>query len=177
MATFGMGDDDFRMVDANIDNLKLQPRYAKENEQDVNASNHCFLERKLNDGSIWVYDTSMGLVFDRDLYYLMENPQITKVNEKQAVLDYFEYQEIRNSNPDNDKYALPLILPSFELMAERPSIYRRALKKEIAAFKDRIHYDEICSEIEEDMRHKGFTEDDSEFLKMMRVLFKGDNNG
>ena len=43
------------------------------------------------DGTTWVYDTSVGLVFEKSLYYKMQNPKITKVNNRSTTLKFLYY--------------------------------------------------------------------------------------
>ena len=160
LVTLGFSDDDFRVVDADIDGIKLNPKYIDKNRenQDPHYASHCFAERTKSDGTTWVYDTSMGLVIEKDLYYKMENPQITKINSKQETLNFCEYQDIKNSNINKDKYVLPLILPNIEYIASISSgIYHEELRQEIDLFKEKLDYDGICTEIQEDMIAKGFT--------------------
>ncbi len=159
----GFEDDEFKIVDADIDGIALNPiiidKYNKaiENGNSWNHyANHCFVERTKKDGTTWVYDTSIGLVFEKNLYYELQNPIITKINDKQATLDYFEYQDVKNADIEKDKYVIPLILPNIEAAAEYDDDwYSQALKEEIKRFKKEINYDAIVKEIEEDMKRKG----------------------
>lgn len=71
LITLGFGDDDFHVVDADIDSLKLNPKCIDEyryNNLSEHYANHCFAERTTADGITWVYDTSLGLVFEKGLY-------------------------------------------------------------------------------------------------------------
>jgi len=165
LACFGMGDDDFRMVDANIDGLALNPVYIDEFNKIVekcgkvigNYKNHCFVERTKKDGTVWVYDTTLGIVCEKNLYYKIENPEITKINDKQRVLDYFEYQAIKNANIEKDKEILPITFPNIEAMAVVDNgVYKDILKYEIELFKKRIGYDSIVSKMEEDMKKEEY---------------------
>lgn len=143
LITFGFEDDDFRLVDADIDAITLAPRNIGRKQK--HYGNHCFAERTKKDGTTWVYDTTAGLVFERKLYYMMQRPKITKINNKQTILDYIEYQDIKNANIERDKYAVPLILPNIETIANsRTEMYEKALKGEITRFKQEINYDGIC---------------------------------
>ena len=163
LACFGMGDDDFKMVDANIDGLALNPVYIDEYNKILskfgkvigNYKNHCFVERTKQDGTVWVYDTTIGFVCEKNLYYKMENPEITKINEKHSVLDYFEYQDIKNADIEKDKYILPITIPNIEMIASvDDGMYKDILKYEIELFKEKIGYDDIVREVEEDMKEK-----------------------
>ena len=160
LITLGFGEDDFQVVDADIDSLKLNPQFIDEcryNNLSENYPNHCFAERIMNDGTTWVYDTSVGLVFEKNLYYKMQNPKITKVNNRSTTLKFLYYDFQRDSDIERDKYALPLILPNIEAcMHPTQPFYLEQLKKEIEILKTEIGYDSVCKEIEEDMKRKGY---------------------
>ena len=152
LITFGFGDDDFNLVDGDIDGITLNPKYGSRRKE-KHFSNHCFVERTKKDGTTWVYDTSSGLVFEKKLYYAIQRPKITKINSKQATLNYIEYQEIKNANPERDKYVLPIIIPQIEAMANSGTeMYEKDLKEEIERFKQEINYEGIIEEIEQDMK-------------------------
>lgn len=160
LITFGFGDDNFQLVDADIDGIRLRPDYVDEAKRrgDPHFSNHCFAERTKKDGSVWVYDTTAGLVFEKRLYYMMERPRITKVNSKQDTMDYIEYQDIKNADPSRDRYSARMLLHFYEEIIGREGeneIYAEVLKEEIARFKREIDYDGLCQEIDEDMRRLG----------------------
>lgn len=117
LITLGFGNDDFQVVDADIDSLKLNPQFIDEyryNNLSEYYPNHCFAERTTSDGITWVYDTSVGLVFEKSLYYKMQNPKITKVNNRSTTLKFLYYDFQRDSDIERDKYELPLILPNIE---------------------------------------------------------------
>jgi len=160
LVTLGFGDDDFNLVDADIDGITLNPKHIDEfkDTNDIHYGNHCFVERTKSDGSVWVYDTSLGLVIEKKLYYLMERPRITKINSREDTINFCEYQDIKNADIKKDKYALPLIMPNIEAIAKKSEgIYSEFLKKEIELFKQRIGYGDICDEIEEEMKKRGYT--------------------
>jgi len=155
LITFGFGDDDFRLVDADIDSITFQPRYVDKyrNSNDIHYGNHCFAERTTKDGITWVYDTTAGLVFEKDLYYKLQNPKITTINDKNAIKNYIEYQSIKNANIEQDKYILPMIMPHIEASVEKAlPFYQSMVRDEIERFKKEINYDEIDRAIKEDMR-------------------------
>lgn len=161
LISLGFEDDDFQLIYADIDGIALNPEIIDEvsqcPERSPHYSRHCIAERKKKDGTTWIYDTSHGLVFEKSLYHRIERPRITKINSKEATLEYFEYQSIKNSNIEADKYMIPLILPNIErVAAENQDFYTEVLKREIEIFKQEIGYDQICKEIEIDMIAKGF---------------------
>lgn len=156
----GFGDDNFQVVDADIDSLGLNPKYIDEYKSGVTGehfANHCFAERITKDGTTWVYDTSVGLVFEKNLYYQLENPKITKINDRETTLEFLYYDFQRDSDIEKDKYALPLILPNIEgCLVPTQSYYLEQLKQEVEILKREMNYDSICKEIHEDMKAKGF---------------------
>ena len=88
-------DSDYKIVTADINMLKLNPYYL-EQFQGVNDkpwANHCFLEETKKDGTTWVYDTSSGLIFEKTLYYQMQNPKITTINDKEDFTEDFDFKE------------------------------------------------------------------------------------
>jgi len=158
--TLGFGDDDFQVVDADIDSIRFNPEYIKEYKEGKlgeDYANHCYAERTDANGVVWVYDASIGLVIEKGLYERMERPRVTKVNDKASTLAYLDYDFLRDADFERDKYALPMIIPNIEakLIPVNPC-YRKRLKRELELFKERIHYDDVCREIHEDMKAKGF---------------------
>ena len=142
-------DTDFQLVTASIDGLSLNPEYQEKLKNNKAIAYHRFLERKLKNGTTWVYDTSEGLVFEKYLYYKMHNPQIKKVNNRENTRGYIEFQEIKNSNLEQDKNILPLIIPNIEEIIDKTeSIYDDVLREEVKRFKEQIGYDELIKKYE-----------------------------
>ena len=159
LVTLGFNDDDFQVIDADINSLRLNPKYIDEyrtGNKSEHFANHCFAERILKDGTTLVYDTSLGLVFEKKLYYKLENPKITKINDKETTLKFLYYDFQKDSNIERDKYALPFILPIIEkhLVPTQP-FYLELLKQEIAILKQEVGYNDIYQKIHEDMKSKG----------------------
>ena len=157
LITLGFGDDDFKIINADVDSIRLRPAEIEKYGNNPHFANHCFAERTKEDGTVWVYDTSIGLVTEKSLYYKMENPQITSIRDKEATLTFLENFKINKDDLGEDKYALPLILPSYEAISEMSShFYANDLKEEIERFKDEIDYESICAEVQDDMKIKCF---------------------
>lgn len=86
----------------------------------------------------------------------MERPDIRKINNKEATLTYCEYQDIKNVDIDRDKYVLPLVFPMIEKIVNNTDrLYSEVIKKEIELLKKRIDYEQLCYEIDEDMKNMG----------------------
>lgn len=62
-------------------------------------------------------------------------------------------------NLEHDKYALHIIMSNIEVMSQRAKednrLYSEELENEIHLFKEKINYDGVCQEIDEDMRRMG----------------------
>ena len=140
-------DDNFRMVDADIDGITLNPEYVDYYRGVPHYGNHCFIEKKDEKGMVWVYDTTAMLIYEKSLFYAIQRPKITKVNEKEAVLNYCEFIDVENANIENDKYAVPLLLPLIEKQLEGQKIYKEEVEREIKLYKEKINYDSLCSEL------------------------------
>jgi len=158
LVTLGFGDDDFNVINAHVDGIGLNPEYIYKNDNYPSEfyDSHSFAERILSDGSCWIYDTSLGLVFDKRLYWLIERPRVIKINNKQATMNFCEWQDIKNADIERDKYVLPLVLPMIEgYLDKHKEMYEDCLKREIELLKKKINYDGLCREIRDDMNRIG----------------------
>lgn len=151
LIAYGFLDDDFECVDAIVDSIRLDPKVIDEYRKgtyDELYGDHCYVIRRLNDGSEWVYDVSLGLVFEKDYYYLYEKPQVRKVNDKNATIDFISRECRGDENLDNDKYILPFILSSIENnLKPTQDFYLDSLLEEIRLLKEKVKYDELIKEI------------------------------
>lgn len=152
-------DDDVQLLYATVDSLKLNPYYI--NDDDPDYADHCIVERTTKDRKQYIYDTSSGFIYDKKLYWLMENPKVRKINKKRSIIKYVNSEEFYYPEDiERDKYASPLILPMIELTFNRPTeMYSQLgdgmLQREIELFKEKINYDAVCKEIDDDMRRLG----------------------
>lgn len=154
LVTLGFGEDNFNVINAHMDGIRLNPKYIDQNAKYPSDTydSHSIAERILSDGSSWIYDTSLGFVFDKRLYWLIERPRIIKINDKQATMNFCEWQDIKNADIERDKYVLPLVLPMIEgYLSRHKELYEDCLKREIELLKERVNYDGVCQEIRDDM--------------------------
>ena len=92
----------------------------------------------------------------------MEHPRVRKKNSKEAIMEFIKLdEEYYPENIERDKYASPLILPFIEMSYGRPNeMYSmlgiELLQREIEHFKNVINYDQVCKEMDEDMKKYGF---------------------
>ena len=104
---------DATVVHADINSLRCQ--------KDCISPEHAFVETKAFGGNrTWVIDTSIGLIYEKNFYYKIENPKINKVFTKEQCMQNPDIVDILASNFENDKYALPLYLSTIE-SAKAPS--------------------------------------------------------
>ena len=152
------GDDDVQLLYATIDSIKLNPKYIS----DIPLyADHCICERITKEGKHLIYDTSSGFVYDKKIYWLLENPSVRKINNKVSIKQFIESDEDRwPEDVERDKYAAPLLLPMIEMSYGRPTeMYSfdgmELLQREIEHYKKLIDYDGVVKEIDEDMRRLG----------------------
>lgn len=166
LIALAMPDDaEYEMVDADIDGITLNPEYLstyrdskKFGNGNKHYGNHCVIERKMSDGTIWVYDPSVGHAFRKELYVAIENPKETIRHTKEEVESYPEYQDIKNCDISHDKYVLPLVIPPIETLAALTQGEEGVkLRREIEIYKEAINYDEVLNEVNNDMLIKGIT--------------------
>ena len=152
-------EDDVQLVYASVDSIKLNPLYI--NDEDPLYADHCFVERITKDGKHLIYDTTSGLIYDKELYWKIENPKVRKINTKDSIKEFIRTEEeYYPENIERDKYASTLILPIIELTYGKPlemysQIGNGLLQREIEHFKKEINYDDLCKEVEEDMKNLG----------------------
>lgn len=75
-------DGNIQFVYATIDGIRLNPEVEQDN---LMYDDYCFLEQTTKDGRHIIYDTSMGLVIDKSLYWLLEHPKVRKINSKAEI--------------------------------------------------------------------------------------------
>ncbi len=145
LVTLGMKDNNYKIVNATVNSLKLNPKLINEYKmgfRDELYSEHCYAVMTDNSGVSWVFDTSLGLIFEEELYKRIENPIERVVNDKEKTIKYLS--DTLTNNIDSDKYLLPTMLPMLEndLKPIQP-FYLDLLKNEIDIFKKNIKYDDI----------------------------------
>lgn len=151
-------DGDVQLLYATINSIKLNPKFIRE---DPLYADHCIVERTTKNGRHLIYDTSSGFIYDKKLYWLIENPKVRKINSKDSIKKFLEEDEDRHpENIDSDKYIAPLILPIIEKTFGTPTeMYSlkgiELLQKEIEHYKNTIKYDEMVEEIDRDMKRLG----------------------
>jgi len=153
LATFAFPEDDFEIVDAVVDGVNLCPYNIEEfRGQDIEYGLHTFALRKNKNGLSWVYDTTHGLIIEKNLYFKIENPDIKRVITKEEFQSSDEYREIKDADFEAEKYLLPLSLPAIE--ADATSLehrYDHILQERIKELKDEVDYDSIAEEFLEEM--------------------------
>ena len=148
-------DDDINLLYGDVDSLKLNPKLISNSPL---YADHCFVERITKDGRYLIYDTSSGFIFDKKMYWIMENPKLRHINSKESIRKFMEAEEFRYpENVENNKYASPLILPFIEKTYGRPTeMYSvlgiELLQREIEHYKKTINYDGIVEEIQQNMK-------------------------
>lgn len=165
LACLGLEEYDYRVVHANIDSIRYNKKCLSEikywMEQGEKISdkypNHCFVEVDF-DGRMWVIDTTDGLIYDKKLYYLINNPEVNCIRTKEETLEFPDYVDIKEADFERDKWIVPELLPIIEEQIEDTyPFYKELAKKEIELFKEKINYDALCEQVADD-RNKDLEE-------------------
>lgn len=158
-------EDDVQLIYATVDGIKLNPGIRRNGPL---YADHCIVERTIKTGQHIIYDTSMGLIYDKELYWLMEHPRVRKTNSKESIKKFIEEDEDRfTEDVDSDKYTAPLILPMIEATFGRGNeMYSQKgielLQREIEHYKKTINYDALVEEIDQDMKRLRLRKQDGE---------------
>lgn len=152
-------EDDIKLLYATIDSLKLNPKFICD---DPLYADHCIVERTTKDGRHLIYDTTSGFVYDKSIYWMIENPKIRHINSKQSIKKFIKNDEnIYPEDVENAKYAFPAILSMLEKTYGKPGEMYSAegielLQREIEHYKSIINYDEMIKGIDQNtkLNHK-----------------------
>lgn len=149
-------DDDYKLVYAHIDAIALNPKEQENIKKDKRTSIHCYVERTLENGEVWVYDTTLGFCIEKKLYDQIENPVVTHTNSKEKTIAFIEYQEVENRDVTKDRYTPLIMIPIIERSLEQSKyVNDDLLRREIELFKEKINYEELEKEFDKKMEeHK-----------------------
>lgn len=142
-------DDDVKLIYASIDSLRLNPDIPN----DVAHTEHCYLERTMKNGKKLIYDTSAGYIFDKQVYFDLEHPEVRKINTKKTIQEFAkqEEQEYADDFKPNIIAAInviPVVEAHYNDKGEKYSIEGvKYLQREVELFKKLINYDEVCKEL------------------------------
>ncbi|MDD6403973.1 MAG: hypothetical protein PUG33_07620 [Mollicutes bacterium] len=136
-------DDDINLIYATVDSLRLNPEYICDAPL---YADHCIVSQTTKDGRHLIYDTSTGFVYDKEMYWLIENPKIRKIDNKESIRKFLlEEERINPSCIKSDKYIARVILPMLEEEALKEAAMYSAkgiglLQREIEHYKQEIGY-------------------------------------
>lgn len=163
LSAYGFGDDDFKRVYAIIDGIRLRTdyidewkEYSEEEKERLRYGEHCYMERKKEDGTVWVYEPAFGLAYRQDIYEEIEHPRARKEVSREEVLSSYEYLDILSEDIEVSKYASFYLVPFYEAcLAVGQQFHMDALRKELDLFKDNVCYDAICEEERNNIKRIG----------------------
>lgn len=126
--------DDINLIYATLDSLKFNPEYLCDDPLYVD---HCIVLQTTKDGRCLIYDTSTGIVYDKEMYWLIENPKIRKIDNKESIRKFLlEEERINPSCIKIDKYIARVILPMQMYSAKEIGL----LQREIEHYKQETGY-------------------------------------
>jgi len=157
-------EDDIKLLYVTVDSLRLNPSYIKEKTSSLDCD-HCIIERITKDGKSIIYDTSSGFVYDKKMYWLIQNPKIRHVKDKETIKKFVEQEK-----DVNDEYITPLIFPFLEMnFGSCSEMYSmkglELLQREINYYKDKIKYDKIVERINSDIKKERFLKDQEDYYE------------
>lgn len=164
LPAYGFGDDDFQKVYATIDGIRLRTdyldqyqQYSEEEKKELHYGEHCYMERTREDGTVWVYEPSYGLVYRKDIYEKIEHPVVRRTMSREEILSSHEYQDILSEDIEVSKYASFVHVPFYEacLMVGQ-QFHMDALREELELYKKKVNYDAIYQEEYHNMKRLGF---------------------
>ena len=93
LVTLGFGDDDFNVVYADINGIRLNPVNVEMVENGMldekTYADHCYVER-YSDGKTWIYDTTAGFIFEKSIYDELEDPKERLRRSKKETIEYLD---------------------------------------------------------------------------------------
>ncbi len=146
---------DVKLVYADVNSIKLNPEYQNDGD---GYADHCFVEITTKDGITYVYDTSQGLVFNKEFYYAIEKPTIRKINNKQSIADHIamekrEYPQDFKPITDSALLIIPILELSYDTPGEK---YAKKgfnlLQREIELYKKKINYNRLKAEMDKEIK-------------------------
>lgn len=153
-------EEEINLLYLNIKCISLNPDSFKD---DDNLANHCVMERITKDGKHLIYDTSMGYIYDKDLYWQIEEPEVKNILTKEMIKVLLKREdECWPEDVERDKYGAAIWLPCIEYTYGNSNEtyaqdYANALKCEVELYKKLIGYDGVVKEVYEDMMRLGLT--------------------
>lgn len=148
LVTLGFGDDDFNVVYADINGIRLNPVNVEMVENGMldekTYADHCYVER-YSDGKTWIYDTTAGFIFEKSIYDELEDPKERLRRSKKETIEYLDSlvsKELDVGDVLLSQYSLGL----FEKKSEPVQfLYEEELKREIELMKKK--YDKAKQKI------------------------------
>ena len=140
---------DCEIIHATIESLRIiaGEKYAT----------HAFVRTpEFGGNKMWIVDTSAGLIYDEDFYFEIQKPKIKHIIKKDEIMQFRTIKDILAADFENDKYALPMIMPFVENIIKysnwaATNAYKEQVVVELENFKKAINYDAILKEIDDDM--------------------------
>ena len=139
--------DECKQLYGDIESLRI----TTEGKTSEARADHAFVEAY---GCI--FDTSQGLMFEKEAYWDIERPTIRHSHTKQECLEFLKADGTLGGDFEKDKWALLLTLPIAESIVNNPKqtatkINQKLLLQEIAKLKKAISFDEMQAEQDADL--------------------------
>lgn len=133
---------DVKLIYAAVADLKINPIYKGKD------GDHCFVERITETGKHFIYDTSIGFIYAKWIYWLINFPKVRLIRGKDEINKFVE--EEKGVCSDNSPYVdghfiLKLIIPPIEANYDKHGEMYAAfgvLQREVELFKQKLKTEE-----------------------------------
>lgn len=154
---YGFLDDDFEYVSGDADSMKLNPEFIDQHNKGVLGDlygEHAIVVRKVDENLELVYDVTLGLIFEKDFYYKLENFKPRVVRGKKETIERANLECHDGSDFDREKSSLLTLLPMFEGASAVQDFYSDYLVNEIRILKEKSGYDNMVKEMHEKKKRR-----------------------
>lgn len=133
LVTLGFKDNNYNVLYGDIDSIRLNPNYIG---SDDDYADHCIVEVE-DDGIKWIIDTSIGLIFEKELYKKLENPRIRLIRNKEETKKFVDSQ-VSTTLEDDAFYASISLDCLKENLIPIQDMYMDDLKREVLFLQKKI---------------------------------------
>lgn len=133
--------EDFQIVYASIESLRTEFRHnIGDLSLDVNGLTRRYLvERTTTDGEHYIYDPFTGLLYDKDMYEVLEKPKIVNTMGKDSIDKYIKCEMAGNeANKVLDEHLVLLLIPYIEKSYDK--IAKDTIPELVNMLKDEVNY-------------------------------------
>ena len=143
LIVYGFLEDEFEYMSGDTDSIKLNPDNISQYREGVLGElygEHAIIVRKIDEDLELVYDVSLGLIFEKDFYFKLENFKTRVRRSKNETIDRANFECTHVSKLDQEeRFFPPSILSLFEKFSAVQEFYTDDLANEFKILKEKIY--------------------------------------